>query len=212
MESSPEILVLGIGNLLWGDEGFGVRTVEALGDQYEFPRHVELMDGGTQGLFLLPFVKAARRVIIFDAVDYRMPPGSLKVVWNDEIPAFLGANKMSMHQIGFQEVLALAQFQGEYPDEMVLIGVQPEDMTDFGGSLRDSVKARVPEAIALALEILARWGAPGEPRTSRPEESVLPRAESLRMDAYEAGRPSSDQACRIGDARFLNLQLDSDKG
>ena len=212
MESSPEILVLGIGNLLWGDEGFGVRTVEALGDQYEFPRHVELMDGGTQGLFLLPFVKAARRVIIFDAVDYRMPPGSLKVVWNDEIPAFLGANKMSMHQIGFQEVLALAQFQGEYPDEMVLIGVQPEDMTDFGGSLRDSVKARVPEAIVLALEILARWGAPGEPRTSRPEESVLPRAESLRMEAYEAGRPSSDQACRIGDARFLNLQLDSDKG
>jgi len=212
MESSPEILVLGIGNLLWGDEGFGVRTVEALGDQYEFPRHVELMDGGTQGLFLLPFVKAARRVIIFDAVDYSMPPGSVKVVWNDEIPAFLGANKMSMHQIGFQEVLALAQFQGEYPDEMVLIGVQPEDMTDFGGSLRDSVKARVPEAIALALEILARWGAPGRPRTSRPEESVLPRAESLRMDAYEAGRPGPDQACRIGDARFLNRHLDSDKG
>lgn len=208
MTTDSAILVLGIGNLLWGDEGFGVRAVEALDAQYEFPPQVQLMDGGTQGLFLLPFVKSARRMIILDAVDYRMPPGSLKVVWNDEIPAFLAANKMSMHQIGFQEVLALARLQGEHPEEAVLIGVQPEDMSDFGGSLRDSVKARIPEALALALDTLARWDAPGRRRTAPPADPVMPSAESLRIEAYEGGRPGTEQVCRQGDARFLNLRHD----
>ncbi|HEX9180223.1 MAG TPA: HyaD/HybD family hydrogenase maturation endopeptidase [Burkholderiales bacterium] len=206
MTTQSDVLVLGIGNLLWGDEGFGVRTVEALDAQYEFPPEVQLMDGGTQGLFLLPFVKSARRMIILDAVDYRMPPGSMKIVWNDEIPSFLAANKMSMHQIGFQEVLALAKLQGEHPEESVLIGVQPEDMTDFGGSLRDCVKARIPEAIAIALETLDRWGVPGRPRSAPPANPVLPNAESLKMEAYEGGRPGTDQVCRQGDARFLNLR------
>lgn len=206
MTTEPEVLVLGIGNLLWGDEGFGVRAVEALDAQYEFPPDVKLMDGGTQGLFLLPFVQAARRLIILDAVDYRMPPGSLKVVWNDEIPSFLAANKMSMHQIGFQEVLALARLQEQYPAEAVLIGVQPEDMTDFGGSLRDCVKARIPEAIAIALETLARWGVPGKPRAAPSADPVLPSAESLKLEAYESGRPGTDQVCRQGDARFLNIR------
>ncbi|HEX6828417.1 MAG TPA: HyaD/HybD family hydrogenase maturation endopeptidase [Burkholderiales bacterium] len=207
-DSNSAILVLGIGNLLWGDEGFGVRTVEALDSRYEFPPDVQLMDGGTQGLFLLPYVKSARRMIILDAVDYSMPPGSLKVVWNEEIPAFLRANKLSMHQIGFQEVLALARLQGEHPEESVLIGVQPEDMSDFGGSLRDSVRARIPDAIALTLETLARWGAPGKLRTAPPVDTVLPNAESLRLEGYESGRPGADQVCREGDARFLNLRHD----
>ncbi len=95
---------------------------------------------------------------------------------------------MSMHQIGFQEVLALAQFQGEYPDEMVLIGVQPEDMTDFGGSLRDSVKARVPEAIAFALEVLDRWGAPGSRVPAAPRNQCCPGRKAC------AWRPTSGPA------------------
>ncbi|HEX9180719.1 MAG TPA: HyaD/HybD family hydrogenase maturation endopeptidase, partial [Burkholderiales bacterium] len=84
--------------------------------------------------------------------------------------------------------------------------VQPEDMTDFGGSLRDCVKARIPEAIAIALETLACWGVPGKPRSAPPADPVLPNAESLKMDAYESGRPGTDQVYRQGDARFLNLR------
>lgn len=207
----PEVLVLGIGNLLWADEGFGVRAVEALNEQYQLPEGVELVDGGTQGLYLLPMVESAKRMIVFDAVDYRMEPGKLKVVLNEEVPAFLGANKMSLHQTGFQEVLALARLAGEYPAEVVLIGVQPEDLTDFGGSLSGVVKARVPEALAIAIEHLSRWGFPATARTAPLDPAARLSAAGLEINAYEAQRPTPDEACRMGDARFLNARAELEK-
>jgi hydrogenase maturation protease len=194
-----DILVLGIGNLLWADEGFGVRCVEALAAEYEFPDSVRLMDGGTQGLYLLPYVEAARRLIVFDAVDYGLAPGTLKLVENEEVPMFLGAKKMSLHQTGFQEVLACAALHERLPREMLLIGVQPVELEDYGGSLRPEVKARIPVALSLALERLGRWGV-----TPRPAEvGQRLNAAGLEMGAYEGGRPSEREACRIGDARFL---------
>jgi hydrogenase maturation protease len=68
------------------------------------------------------------------------------------------------------------------------------------------VKARIPEAIAVALETLERWGAPGRPRSAPATDPVMPRADSLRLEAYESGRPGIDQVCRQGDARFLNIR------
>jgi hydrogenase maturation protease len=199
-----EALVLGIGNVLWADEGFGVRAVEALNDAYELPAGVELLDGGTQGLHLLDRVCDTRRLILFDAVDYGLAPGSLKVVRDGEVPAW-GASKMSMHQTGFQELLALAQLKGRVPESMTLIGVQPEDLSDYGGSLRPCVRARVPEAVALAVRELEAWGFAPRPRTARAPTRL--NAAPLAIDAYEAGRPSADEACRIGDPRFLDLRL-----
>lgn len=207
----PEVLVLGIGNLLWADEGFGVRAVEALNEQYQLPAGVEFLDGGTQGLYLLPRVKSAKKMIVFDAVDYRMAPGTLKVVLNEEVPAFLGANKMSLHQTGFQEVLALAQLAGQYPAEVVLIGVQPEELTDFGGSLSSVVKARIPEALAIAIERLSLWGFPAAPRTAPLDAAARLNAAGLEMAVYEAQRPAPGKACRIGDARFLNTRAELEK-
>jgi hydrogenase maturation protease len=87
------VLVLGIGNLLWADEGFGVRCVEDLARRYRLPEGVAAMDGGSQGLYLLPYVQAARRLIVFDAVDYGLPPATLKLVENGEMPSFMGAKK-----------------------------------------------------------------------------------------------------------------------
>lgn len=203
MESEQsEILVLGIGNLLWADEGFGVRAVEALGERHVFPDRVRLMDGGTQGLYLLPYLQAAARLIVFDAVDYGLPPGTLKVVRDGEIPAYLGVRKMSLHQTHFQELLALARLAGRCPREMVLIGVQPEDISDYGGSLRAAVRAQIPAAIGLALAVFAEWGVPHRARPV--SEAAALHDRSLDVAAYEAGRPSADRACRIGDARVLN--------
>ena len=159
-----QVLVLGIGNVLWADEGFGVRCVEALHEQYEFPPDVTLMDGGTQGLYLLQHVQAASHVLIFDAVDYGLTPGALKVVRDDEVPRFMGAKKMSLHQVGFQETLAAAQLTAQYPDKLTLIGVQPEELDDYGGGLRQTVRAQVVPALNLGLEELARWGVLGKPR------------------------------------------------
>lgn len=201
------ILVLGIGNVLWADEGFGVRCVEALQSRWRFAPKVSLADGGTQGLYLLPLVQGAGRLIVFDAVDYGLEPGTLKVVEDDEVPAFLGAKKMSLHQTGFQEVLALAQLSGHYPEKLVLIGCQPKELADFGGSLSDTVKAALEPALQVAVRLLDAWGAeplscdagmpPGEPVT----------ASALGLAAYEAGRPASEDACRIGDARVLARRL-----
>jgi hydrogenase maturation protease len=199
-----EALVLGIGNLLWADEGFGVRGVEALQARYEFPEGVCLMDGGTQGLYLLPYVKAARRLLVFDAVDFRLPPGTLKVLRNDEVPAW-GASKMSLHQVGFQEVLSIAALSGCYPSELVLVGVQPEEIEDFGGSLRDVTKTRVPQAVAAAISILAEWGFAARERATPPSDRFnLP---CVEIERYEAERPAAEAACRVGDARFLNRRL-----
>ena len=99
---SPQhrIVVLGIGNLLWADEGFGVRCVEALHQRYTFADHVHVIDGGTQGLYLLPYVQEADRLLIFDAIDYGLAPGTLRLVRDDDVPRFMGAKKMSLHQTG----------------------------------------------------------------------------------------------------------------
>ena len=197
------IVVLGIGNLLWADEGFGVRCVEALQAGWDFAPHVQLIDGGTQGLYLIPQVTAARRLLILDAVDYGLAPGTLKLVENDQVPRFLGAKKMSLHQTGFQEVLMVAQLTGQYPQRIVLIGCQPEELEDYGGSLRPRTLQALEDALPLALEHLQQWGACPAPRSRPLEPAQATTAAHLRLNAYEAGRPSAEEACRIGDARFI---------
>ena len=152
------ILVLGIGNLLWADEGFGVRCAEALQAGWSLPDNVNILDGGTQGLYLLPYVTEARHLIVFDAIDYGLEPGTLKVIEGDDVPRFMGAKKMSLHQTGFQEVLSSAMLMDGLPESLVLIGVQPKELEDYGGSLRPEVRARLPEALQIALDKLRSWG------------------------------------------------------
>jgi hydrogenase maturation protease len=212
-------LVLGIGNLLWADEGFGVRCVERFAAEFAPHPALEVVDGGTQGLYLLPQVQAADRLLIFDAIDFGLPPATLRVLEGDEVPRFMGARKMSLHQTGFQEVLACARLTGQMPSQVVLIGVQPEQLEDYGGSLRDSVKARIPEALALAREVLMRWGIALERREPTPAAAAPaaiarddvartaaghgPGTAALELCAYERDRPDERVACRTGDGRVL---------
>lgn len=201
MESKIDVLVLGIGNVLWADDGFGVRAVEALHAAFEFPVGVLLQDGGTLGLNLYEPVASARRVLVFDAIDFGLAPGTLRVLRGDEVPAW-GRTKLSPHQTGFNDVLALAQLNGREPEAIAAIGVQPVDLSDFGGSLTEPVRARLPEAVALAARELAEWGFPGRARSAG--ESVPPlNATPLELGAYESGRPSEAAACRAGDPRLL---------
>lgn len=196
------VIVLGIGNLLWADEGFGVRCVERLQRDWELPG-VALVDGGTQGLYLIQHVQAAERLLIFDAVDYGLAPGTLHEVHDDEVPQYLGAKKMSLHQTGFADVLALARLTGRYPRSVVLIGCQPEELEDYGGSLRASVRAVLPQAVARGLDILRGWGVAAAPRTRALDSAEAVTLPHLAIERYEAERPSADDACRVGDARFF---------
>jgi len=197
--SPSSVLVLGIGNLLWADEGFGVRAVELLHERYVLPEAV--MDGGTQGLLLLDPVCSASHVIVFDAIDYKLPPGTLQVLRDAQVPLW-SDTVMSLHQASFMELLSLADLKGRFPQRITVIGVQPELLDDLGGSLSDSVKARLDEAVAIAVRELALWGITATPRREAAAEGL--NAKPLALAAYEGQRPSETAACRIGDARFMN--------
>jgi hydrogenase maturation protease len=196
-----DVLVLGIGNLLWADEGFGVRAVEALHQRYELPANVRLVDGGTQGLYLLDYVCSAQRVIVLDAIDYKLEPGTLRVFRDGEVPVW-SDTVMSLHQASFQELLSLARLRGRFPRHITLIGVQPDVLDDLGGSLSPCVRMRLDEAVELAVLELSAWGVAATRRREPPAD--LLGAEALAIELYEVGRPPASQACRIGDARFLN--------
>ncbi|PDT90879.1 HyaD/HybD family hydrogenase maturation endopeptidase [Bradyrhizobium sp. Y36] len=152
------ILVLGIGNILWADEGFGVRVVEEFHRRYAVPDNVTILDGGTQGLYLVNYLEEADRLIVFDAIDYGLAPGELKLVRDDEVPRFTGAKKMSLHQTGFQEVISAADLLGRCPKHLALIGCQPLDLEDWGGPLTSPVRDQIAPAIDLACRVLAEWG------------------------------------------------------
>lgn len=195
------ILILGIGNVLWADEGFGVRAVEEFNRRYACDQRVTVVDGGTQGLYLLPYVQQASHLVVFDAIDYGLEPGTLKVVLDGEVPSFMGAKQMSLHQTGFQDVLAAAELTGRSPRQLVLIGVQPVDLGDYGGSLRPEVRAQVAPAVEIAADWLRHWGIEVQARDEAERRAL--NADALGLEAYEQGRPSEADACRIGDARFM---------
>lgn len=197
--NNRNILILGIGNLLWADEGFGVRALEAMNAKYEFPENVTLMDGGTQGLFLIPSVQECEVLIVFDAIDYGLEPGTMKIICDDEVPSYMGAKKVSLHQTGFQEVLASAHLMGWKPERVVLIGVQPLEIEDFGGSLRPLTEAQIEPAIEAALRELGTFGI--EPKLRNELENLT--AAALAKAAYEHGRPDEETAFRHGDERFM---------
>ena len=201
MSQTETILVLGIGNLLWADEGFGVRAVEEFGRRYACEERVVVLEGGTQGLYLLPHVQEAARLVVFDAIDYGLEPGTMKVIVDDDVPSYMGAKQMSLHQTGFQDVLAAAKLTGRAPRHLVLIGVQPVELKDYGGSLREPVRAQIGPAVEEAAAWLRRWGV--EVTARRDLAAGVLNAAALDMQAYETGRPSQDEACRTGDARFL---------
>jgi len=206
-----KVLILGIGNVLWADEGFGIRCIEEINRQYVFPENVTLMDGGTQGIYLVQHVQACDYLVVFDAIDYGLQGGEMRLIEDDDVPNFMGAKKMSLHQTGFQEVLSTSQLLGDYPEKILLIGVQPVELEDFGGSLRPAVKAQIQPAIKQAINYLERLGISCEKRHEPLPTSEALSPSQIALEQYEAGRPSEEQACRVGDERVLaakHIQFD----
>ncbi len=198
------VVVLGVGNLLWADEGFGVRCVEALGNDWDFPPEVELLDGGTLGLALVPLLLDATHVLLFDAVDHRGAPGTLLVARDDEVPRFMSGSKMSLHQVGMNDVLASLDLLDHRPEHFTVIGIKPVELADYGGSLTEAVQRQLAAALDLGLDELANWGVPGRKRSGGESRETIIAA--VARERYESGRPSADVACRVGDERFLAMR------
>ena len=196
-----EALVLGLGNILWADEGFGVRAVEAFHEAYADRSDVEVLDGGTLGAYLINSVMDAKRLLILDCAELKAAPGTLRVLREDEIRLW-SSTKLSAHQTGMNDVLAKATIMGYEPEAITVIGVQPNELEDYGGSLTDVVRARLDEAVQLAAEELKKWGLPVEKRKESDKATPLT-MDALSVGAYESGRPSEEEAPREGDIRFM---------
>jgi len=152
----PRTVVLGLGNLLMADDGVGLIALARLEEEWFVPRDVELVDGGTWGMNLLPVIEKADRVIFLDAIDLGDPPGTLIRLEDEEIPRFLGV-KLSPHQIDLREVLALAELRGTLPGELVALGIQPARV-ELSTTLSPVVEARLDQLVHMAAETLMNWG------------------------------------------------------
>ncbi len=148
--------MLGLGNILLGDDGVGVRVVERLQSRYDVPMGLRILDGGTLGLDLLPYVEDAERLLLIDAVQAGQAPGTLLRLEDEEVPAFL-ALKLSPHQMALPDLLAAARLRGRYPSKVVLWGVQPGLMTT-SLDLSPAVAAQVDVLLDRVLADLGRWG------------------------------------------------------
>ena len=151
-----DIAVFGIGNILLSDDGVGVHVLNRLKEEYDLPGYVELIDGGTKGLDLLPLLEDRDKVLFIDAANFKKGPGTIGEVEGDKIPAFL-SSKLSVHQIGLPDLLFSAKLMGVLPPEMCLIGIQPESM-ETSVEMSDVVKKGVEPLLQKVLDKLKGWG------------------------------------------------------
>ena len=161
---ATDIMVLGIGCILYSDEGFGVRVVEKMERHYEFPENVLLVDGGVLGINLLGVISKPRHLIVVDAIRNRGKPGDLYRLEGDAIPERIRA-KNSLHQVDFLEALTLCQALDHVP-KTVIVGVEPQDIETQSLELTPPVQEKVDPVIDMVLAELDRLGAPYKKGTS----------------------------------------------
>ena len=161
--SQYNVLILGVGNILLSDEGAGVRTLELLQQRYTFPAQVELLDGGTSGLELLPALDHRTHVYILDVVQQKeLPPGQTTVVDLARSPGYF-RQKISPHQLGLSEVLAVAEMSGTLPPRITLLGIRPLSL-ETGLDLTQTVQDGLEKMIEFLAGDLSELGLPPIPR------------------------------------------------
>lgn len=149
-------VVLGLGNPLMADDGLGLAALDVLRHAWTFHPAVELVDGGTWGMNLLPLVETSRRLVLLDAIDAGAEPGTLIELARADLPRFFGT-KLSPHQIDLRDVLALAELRGTLPPDVVAIGLQPERV-ELSTELSPRLAARVPLVVERVIDRLRAWG------------------------------------------------------
>jgi len=146
-------LVLGLGNTIMSDDGIGPKMIEQLQHDVTLPDGVTLLDGGTLGLDLLSHLEGVQRMIIGEAVEIGQPAGTCVRLAGDEVPMAL-ETKLSPHQMGMKDLLAVARLMGQLPEEIVLIGVQPASL-EMDTELTAPVAAAIPTLLTMVQAELA---------------------------------------------------------
>jgi len=179
IDTIVDLLVLGLGNPLCGDDGAGIAAVSRLRERYDLPPRVAVLDGGTLGLSLLPYLRQARTVILVDAVAADAPPGTLvRLDGEDVAPA--AAHRLSPHQVGVADLLDGARILGGYPEVLVLVGVVPAQL-ELSMERSPAVEARIDDLVQATVDEAARMGHTfkgrdtnaDEPWRSAPHDRIL---------------------------------------
>lgn len=171
-ERTP-LLILGLGNLICADDGLGVTAAHRLLELYEAPEGVRILDGGTQGLALLPYIEDAERVILVDAIRDDAPSGSFVRLDGDEVAPAVAA-RLSVHQIGVADLLDGAHWRERFPSTLVLLGLVPTSVELCFG-LSAAVERRLPELVDQVVAEARRLGFDLRPRVqneANPDFSV----------------------------------------
>ncbi|NTU53429.1 MAG: hydrogenase maturation protease [Chlorobiaceae bacterium] len=150
-----KINVVGLGNILFGDEGFGVEAVRALEASATWPENIRFVDGGTQGIYLLDYFESCDALMVFDSIIPVEYEAKVYLYRNDELPAFIH-RKMSAHQMGLSELLAVARLHGRFPGDVVLIGAPPYDL-GLGNGLSELMLSHLARAVGIGSEIVQKW-------------------------------------------------------
>ncbi len=158
--NNARVVVIGLGNPLMGDDGLGLAVLDELRTGYALPPEVELVDGGTWGMNLLPVIEDAEELILIDAIDVGEKPGVFVRLEHHRLPRYL-ATKISPHQVDLRDVLALAELRGTLPPDTVALGLQPQSV-ELRNSLSDVLRCRVAALAAAVVQELARRGHPAE--------------------------------------------------
>ncbi len=156
------VLVLGVGNVLMGDDSIGVRVADEIGRRYHLPEGVEVLDGGTSGMELLSYISGREHLIIVDAIKSGLAPGTVVKVEGEDVPAKF-MTRISPHQLGLSDVLAAATVSGQLPGQMVLFGIEPKRI-ELGFELSEEVRAGFEKLVQTVVGELNRIGYVLEPR------------------------------------------------
>ena len=159
-----EVTILGVGNVILKDEGFGVRVAEYLDHNYTFPDSVQIVDGGTLGIELTQYVTGTNKLLVIDSINGGAEPGTVFRFHNDAIMEHF-QDKLSAHEVGIQDVLALLTVTGHKIPDVIVIGAQPFDV-EAGVGLSAGMQALLPQIVEQALKDLGNWGIEAQQKES----------------------------------------------
>jgi hydrogenase maturation protease len=154
MRAQKQIGILGLGNLLLSDEGFGVHFINYLTERYEIPAHVAVLDGGTAGIMMAPFIEDADILYVIDTVARQDQPGSIHHYSDQDIQAGNIHARMSPHQVGLLDILDLCRLRETAPMQTEMITIVPENLSVAIG-LTPTLEAKLPEVMAILAKSLA---------------------------------------------------------
>jgi hydrogenase maturation protease len=154
MDEKKKLIILGIGNILLQDEGFGVHFVHWFETRWQLPDDVDIVDGGTLGYVLLNIMNSCERMIVIDIMRLNDEPGSIYRFSREELESHLPP-PTTAHEVTFADVLFKADLMGECP-EIVFLCIVPKAYGDLNLEITSLIREKFPAMEALLLEELAK--------------------------------------------------------